>query len=169
LIGANGSGKSNFICFFEFLNRIYSQKLTEYVELNGGADKFLHKGSKVSQEISSKISFNNGEHGYSFTLTKGIDRFVFTKENLWCKSHQWEIATYEGEAKVSKENSPGADYIIKYLSSLKGYRFQDTGRNAPFSQMSDTEDGKYFLYEDGRNLAAFLYSIRQKNKIQLDC
>ena len=166
MIGANGSGKSNFICFFEFLNRIYSQKLTEYVELNGGADKFLHKGSKVSQEVSSKISFNNSEHAYSFTLTKGIDRFVFTKESLWYKSHQWEIATYEGEGKVNKENSPRADYVIKYLSSLKAYRFQDTGRNSPFNQMSDIESDKYFLYEDGRNLAAFLYYIRKKNNVE---
>jgi len=166
LIRANGSGKSNFISFFEFLNRLYDQKLKEYVELNGGVDKFLHKGSKVSQEISSKVSFNNGEHAYSFTLTKGIDRFVFTKENLWYKSHQWEIATYESEGKINNENSPRADYIIKYLSSLKRYRFQDTGRNSPFIQMSDIESDKYFLYEDGRNLAAFLYSIRKENHIE---
>ena len=38
LIGSNGSGKSNFLSFFEFLNRIYEQKLTEYVALNGGME-----------------------------------------------------------------------------------------------------------------------------------
>ena len=40
LIGSNGSGKSNFLSFFEFLNRLYEQKLTEYVALNGGIDTF---------------------------------------------------------------------------------------------------------------------------------
>ena len=45
LIGSNGSGKSNFLSFFEFLNKIYEQKMTEYVALNGGVDKFI-KGAK---------------------------------------------------------------------------------------------------------------------------
>lgn len=44
LIGSNGSGKSNFLSFFEFLNRLYEQNLNEFVALNGGMDKVLHKG-----------------------------------------------------------------------------------------------------------------------------
>ena len=44
LIGANGSGKSNFISFFEFLDRLYNKKLQEYVGLKGGIDKFFYKG-----------------------------------------------------------------------------------------------------------------------------
>ena len=36
LIGANGSGKSNFLSFFEFLNRLYEQKLTEFEVLPYG-------------------------------------------------------------------------------------------------------------------------------------
>lgn len=43
LIGANGSGKSNFLSFFEFLNRLYEQKLTEYVALGGGIDNYSSK------------------------------------------------------------------------------------------------------------------------------
>ena len=42
LIGSNGSGKSNFISFFEFLNRLYNRNLQEYISLRGGlanADK----------------------------------------------------------------------------------------------------------------------------------
>lgn len=42
LIGSNGSGKSNFISFFEFLNRLYNKNLQEYISLRGGlaiADK----------------------------------------------------------------------------------------------------------------------------------
>ena len=36
LIGANGSGKSNFISFFELLNRLYNRSLREYIALKGG-------------------------------------------------------------------------------------------------------------------------------------
>lgn len=45
LIGSNGSGKSNFLSFFEFLNRLYEQKLTEYVALKVGLDKYFFHGS----------------------------------------------------------------------------------------------------------------------------
>lgn len=36
LIGANGSGKSNFISFFELLNKLYNRKLNDYIALAGG-------------------------------------------------------------------------------------------------------------------------------------
>ena len=47
LIGANGSGKSNFISFFDFLNRLYNRKLNEYVALKGGDNKILQKRKMV--------------------------------------------------------------------------------------------------------------------------
>ena len=41
LIGANGSGKSNFIRFFEMLNAIGHRRLSEFVAMQGGADDQL--------------------------------------------------------------------------------------------------------------------------------
>ena len=79
-IGANGSGKSNFLSFFEMLKHIYNQNLKEYVALRGGVEKFLHKGDKITNEISCKLSFDNNDYG--FTLKKGEDGFIFTKETL---------------------------------------------------------------------------------------
>lgn len=69
LIGANGGGKSNFLSFFEFLKNVYNRNLEEYVALRGGVDRFLHKGDKVTEEISTKLFFKN-TNGYSFTLKK---------------------------------------------------------------------------------------------------
>jgi len=40
LIGSNGSGKSNFLSFFEMLNHIYERKLSPYVALNGGTARW---------------------------------------------------------------------------------------------------------------------------------
>ena len=34
-IGANGSGKSNFLSFFTFLQKIYQQSLQKYVAMKG--------------------------------------------------------------------------------------------------------------------------------------
>ncbi len=36
LIGGNGSGKSNFVSYFEFLDCLYNKRLQEYVGLRGG-------------------------------------------------------------------------------------------------------------------------------------
>jgi len=68
LIGANGSGKSNFISFFELLNKLYDRKLTEYIALKGGEDKILHKGSKITSCLNFEVSFNNKKNGYSVEL-----------------------------------------------------------------------------------------------------
>ncbi|MCC6537261.1 MAG: AAA family ATPase [Bryobacterales bacterium] len=41
LIGANGSGKSNFIAFFRFLREMVEQRLQVHVQKQGGADRLL--------------------------------------------------------------------------------------------------------------------------------
>ncbi|HTS28582.1 MAG TPA: AAA family ATPase [Bryobacteraceae bacterium] len=51
LIGANGSGKSNFIGVFAFLHAIREGRLRDYVTAAGGAEKVLHFGSKNTNEI----------------------------------------------------------------------------------------------------------------------
>ena len=62
LIGANESGKSNFISFFELLNRLYNRSLTEYIALKGGEDKMLFRGKKVADEIGFQLTFEGGEY-----------------------------------------------------------------------------------------------------------
>ncbi len=165
MIGANGSGKSNFISFFEFLNRLYNQNIKEYIALKGGADKILHKGIKFTDSISALISFNNGTNAYSFTLENGDDDFIFTKEALWYNSRPWDIATYNSEANVKNEHSFRAAYVRDHLKSFKKYHFHDTGGSSPFSQMSHIENDGYFLYEKGENIAAFLFFIFNTNHV----
>ncbi|EFL46239.1 hypothetical protein HMPREF9296_0970 [Prevotella disiens FB035-09AN] len=77
LIGANGSGKSNFVSFFEFLNNLYHQNLSIYVGLKGGEDKILFRGKKITDELSFHIEFNEGVNGYSATLKAGDEGFIF--------------------------------------------------------------------------------------------
>ena len=51
LIGPNGSGKTNFIGVFSFLNAIREGRLQAYVIKAGGADKVLHFGSRVTERL----------------------------------------------------------------------------------------------------------------------
>lgn len=63
LIGTNGSGKSNFLSLFGFLKQAYNRNLQEFVALKG-IDTFLHKGDKITSEISTHLYFPN-TNGYS--------------------------------------------------------------------------------------------------------
>ena len=51
LIGANGSGKSNFLDVFRLLQAIGEGRLRQYVGIAGGAEKILHFGSRTTAEI----------------------------------------------------------------------------------------------------------------------
>ncbi|MFT6962284.1 MAG: putative ATPase [Flammeovirgaceae bacterium] len=167
LIGANGSGKSNFLSFFDFLKQAYNRNLREYVALKG-IDTFLHKGDKVTEEIKTKLSFKN-TNGYSFTLKKGESGFIFVEEGMWYDNYYWEnpidIASYGNESKLKFKDVPRAKYIRGYLESLAKYHFHDTGESSPFNKESNIENDKFFLYEKGSNLGAFLFNIQNENRI----
>lgn len=166
LIGANGSGKSNFISFFDFLNRAYNRKLNDYIALNGGDNKFLHNGKKVTNTISFRIEFNNGVNGYSAKLKSGTDGFVFIEERLIYKSDSGvNISRSDTEARIKTTDNYRAKYVIKYLNGFRKYHFHDTSATSPFTQLSNIENDIYFLYEDGKNLASFLFNIQKDHKI----
>ena len=56
LIGANGSGKSNFIRFFEMMSwMLRSTRLGEFVEMQGGADDQFFRGSRNKLPINAEI------------------------------------------------------------------------------------------------------------------
>lgn len=166
LIGANGSGKSNLISFFDFLNRVCNRKVNEYIALNGGDNKFLHKGKKQTDTISFRIEFDGGLNGYSATLKSGTDGFVFTDERLIYNNDAGvDISRSDTEARIKTSDNYRAKYVIKYLNGFRKYHFHDTSSNSPFTQSSHIINDAHFLYENGMNLAAFLYNIQTENKI----
>ena len=165
LIGANGSGKSNFVSFFEFLNRLYNRKLNDYISLKGGADKILHKGRKNTDIIYFKLGFEGGKNGYSAMLKSGNDGFVFLEENLIYDGKGWEIGRSSREANIKLSSVVGAKYVMSYLNGFRKYHFHDTSENSSFTKFSNIDNDSYYFYEDGSNLAAFLYHIQETNKI----
>lgn len=165
LIGANGSGKSNLISFFTFLNRLYNQNLNEYIALGGGANKILHKGQKITDRISFKIEFDKGKNGYSATLVSGSNGFVITNEDIIYQGNCLDIGNAQSEAKIKDSQNYRASYIRNYLNGFRKYHFHDTSDKSPFTNLNHTENDIYFLYSDGSNLAAFLYNISNTNKI----
>lgn len=161
LIGANGSGKSNFLSFFELLQNIYRKNLQGYVALNGGVDKFLYNGSKVTQEIEGKLTFS--ANSYSFTLKKGENNLTFSKETLsYYDNNYYEVSNFSSETYLHSSGMPRAEYIKDYLEEVRKYHFHDTGKNAPFHKMSNIKTDFLYLYSNGSNIAALLYKIKQE-------
>ena len=84
LIGANGSGKSNFIRFFEMMSwMLGAHRLGEFIQRQGGADDQLFGGSRISTRMDATVAMRTdaGRNDYRFALTHAHpDRFIFTEE-----------------------------------------------------------------------------------------
>ena len=84
MVGANGSGKSNFIRFFEMVQQTLNEhKLGMFVSDQGGADDQLFGGASTSEQIEATISIRNkvGISQYHFQLSFAQpDRLQFAKE-----------------------------------------------------------------------------------------
>lgn len=85
LIGANGSGKSNFIRFFHMLSEmLYGHNLQRWVALNGGGDDQLFMGARTTPKMDAEISIETPEgfSEYRFSLEHATagDKLVFVDE-----------------------------------------------------------------------------------------
>lgn len=149
LIGANGSGKSNFLEAFVFLNEIMEGRKDKYVAQSGGANKLLFFGSKVTGGIvislESPLVPMNSVFEHAFTA-----RFVLADDD----------ALVEDSGKLVGGITSGIPERDR--PSWRCYKFQDTTRQSPFKTTNQLNDNR-FLRADGSNLATFLYLLHQRH------
>jgi predicted ATPase len=136
LIGANGSGKSNFIGVFAFLSAIRQGRLREYVLKSGGADKILHFGSKIIETIRICLSFQNNQINLDVGLAKSEDDGLY---------QEW-----------------GTDRFPQTLHGWRIYHLHDTADSSPMRKTARLDDNRG-LRADGSNLPAFLYLLQEKH------
>ncbi|MDR2208523.1 MAG: AAA family ATPase [Azoarcus sp.] len=100
VIGANGSGKTNFINAFRLLERVLSKKLQSYVGVE--PDRFLHHGRKITPEFQLDFIFD--EFRYEFCLKVIKDTFVFYEKIFFNDEFEETIPiiTNSGEEKKLK-------------------------------------------------------------------
>lgn len=173
LIGANGSGKSNFIGVFSFLNAIREGSLQDYIIKAGGADKILYFGSKVTKELYIDLSFEDGMNRYEITLQPtDADELVPFSEVVYFhnkavypdKPYSHQLSRAGKEAGISSAlSSRVAQYVREHLSRWRLYHFHDTSASSPMKKTADINDNHY-LRPDGSNLAAFLYYLHLKHE-----
>ena len=178
LIGANGSGKSNVIRFFEMLSwMLRSRNLEQFVALQGGADDQLYMGNKVTprMEATLRLKTPEGANEYSLALSYGApDRFVFTEERLRFSRDDTEgqapwqsLGSGHTEARIHSAtqgdlpevNSTTARVIRRLLQGCATFQFHDTSTRSSMKQRWDVSDNRS-LRSDGGNLAAVLLRLQ---------
>lgn len=174
LIGANGSGKSNFIRVFSFLHAIREGRLQDYVREAGGADQLLHFGAKHTRHIAVDISFKGGINQYRLLLKPTADDTLFPSDEevgFWDKAagyakpyvHRLLPRDQGREAGISGADAKGiADWVRLRLSLWRVYHVHDTSASSPMRRTAQLHDNA-FLRPDGSNLPAFLYLLRRKH------
>ena len=182
LIGANGSGKSNFIRFFEMMRwMIAAHRLAEFVQRQGGADDQLFGGSRVNPRMDAEIAIRTeaGRNDYRFSLAYAHpDRFMFTDEALrfnregWDTKAAWQhLGSGHSEAKIV-EATRSAEYsgvdpttarmLVHLLRRSAVYQFHDTSEDSRIKKKWDAEDNVY-LRSHGGNLAAILLRLERED------
>lgn len=171
LIGANGAGKSNFISFFKFLNKLFEQELQLYVNQHGRIDNFLYFGRKKSDFLSGTITFDNEyQNQYSFELVpdqSGSLIFANEMSNYKPPNESWSNQRIYGsggnaEGLLKEGTSYRNRYLKSHFSNFRIFHFHDTSESAKVKQPCNTIDYAW-LQEDAGNLAAFLYRLQESH------
>ena len=189
IIGANGSGKSNIIRFFDMLSwMLKSRKLGEFIEQQGGADDQLYRGNKVTPRMEAEIQLRTtrGRNDYGFSLAYGSpDRFFFSTEQFRFSNSdiagdsQWtylegghrEARIVEAaQGAIPEANSTTASVIVNLLRNCTAFQFHDTSVSSNIKKTWDVDDNLR-LRSDGGNLAAVLHRLERHNikKYDLIC
>ena len=152
LIGANGSGKSNFLSAFSFVQAVGSDRLANYVTGHGGADRFLHFGSRKTKQFSIHIAFEE-EGNYSIKFHPTVDDTIYLGKDY--------TLGYIGTSK-HRDFELDQKRMMDRLQAWRLYHFHDTSIYSLMKKTSMLHDNR-FLRQDGSNLASFLYLLRERH------
>lgn len=179
VIGANGSGKSNFVQIFRMLMAMSQKSFGHFVLENGGADSFLFNGPKVTPKISAEFDFESfsshavGSNSYRFELIPTVnEKFLITEERKYV-STSWR--SYGGASEESRlrdeknerswnEKWNGVGYFVyESISNWMVYHFHDTSATSPMRRSEIIEDYK-ILRGNAANIAPFLLNLRSNHQ-----
>ncbi len=179
LIGANGSGKSNFVSFFRMMQAMAAGEVQVFVGKAGGAGDVLHYGPDSTSAINGSLSVDSGgvAHTYSFRLAyAGADSLMTVRESLG--GHEFE-QRHMGDRdpggpvvsplflrSLSERDEAGA-ILYEMIKGLQTLHVHNTAQMAPSRRSQYVEDNRR-LHHDASNIAAYLYMLRETQRPYYD-
>ncbi len=180
LIGANGSGKSNFISLFRMLGYATTGALQEFIGRAGGANALLHFGSHTTQQIRAQFEFEThaGINRYTLQLAYAAgDTLIITDEQVQFSSRDragegpsQSLGAGHRESRLQEEADAGnktASVAWHTMRRWQTFQFHDTSAESEVRQSRYIDDNKY-LRSNAGNLAAFLYMLRETQRAYYD-
>lgn len=166
LIGSNGAGKSNFISFFKFMNKLIDKELQLHVrtQLNG-ADRTLFFGRKTTDQLEIALDYQHVAYRATLVPTTD-DTLVFSDEALDVGSDKAGIKSFQlaragalESGYLHKSANAEMHQNINDMQDWKVYHFHDTSDTAKVKAAYSIHANDRLMVQ-GENLAAFLYGIR---------
>ena len=179
IVGANGSGKSNFIGAFAFLHAVREGRLQDYVRRSGGANQLLHFGAKVTSKIEFELSFKDEMNRYRLILSLSEDDSLYPSYEqvaYWDKASGYQVPYTESLSAQERGREAGISnaklvkipgWVQHRLGLWRLYHVHDTSPTSPMRQTAKLDDNA-FLRSDGSNLAAFLYLLKEKHSSEYE-
>ncbi|MCL2247594.1 MAG: AAA family ATPase [Lentimicrobiaceae bacterium] len=162
LIGSNGAGKTNLISVFEMLQNILEQELSYYVGKKGGVTSLFYNGKETTDSISTEFYFGSLVYTFELEWTDN-NNLLFRSESIINEGKEIMGKGGHSESKVKDEIQKISinTKFPKMMSnpSWRVYRFQDTTSSSRIKSEQNISND-ISLMSDGRNLAAFLYRLK---------
>ena len=185
LIGANGSGKSNFVHFFTMLSwMLRARRLGRFVTKAGGADDQLYGGRGTTPRVEAEVRIrtSSGRNDYRFSLVP-TDRdelmfdeeaFRYSRDDLDTEAPWNELGDGHREARIVEVGHAGdagqvpvanrqtARTVTHLLRGCGAHQFHNTGPTSDFKKDWDVAEHA-FMRDDGGNLAAILHWLERED------
>jgi len=165
LIGANGAGKTNLISLFTLLSQLSQGKLRNFIETEGGAERFFHFGARHTDQMVFDLEVGLNGYHVEFVPNLDDDSLVFSEEycTIVTSSRHWNLSPKKGESGFvsgkEADSAPVVRYTREYLDKCRVYHFHDTSSQARFKKINKLVN-HHFLEKDAANIAPFLYYLK---------
>ena len=156
------------------LDRIRNGNLQEYVIRAGGANRILHFGSAMTQEVTVGISCHECWYRYEITLAatesdglSPLSEYGYIDDPEFSGPMKVNFTPRGTEAALSRstlsadDSSDMWDTLVQLQDNWPGPFFLDASATAPIKRLASINDNRR-LRSDGSNLASFLYYLRRK-------
>ena len=156
-IGGNGAGKSNLLSFFGLLKNIGNLELQNTIMKQGGAERILYNGKKVTDQIYFVSEF--GHHAFYARLVPAQgDTMILGQQGLYDISERHTLYAADGFRELKDS---GLVKKFHLFDQIEVYHFHDTSPSSPMKSSCSISDNERLL-SDGRNIAAVLYRISKQ-------